>query len=707
MNRPTATRPFPLACLAVTLALLWCAGAVAGDVPETRGTAPDPLRTDWSSYGERYAIVVMGGNVTGQMYRWYWNDTSGEVWALMDWGFAPENIIYLSYGDSANAHPELVDAVSTHANVAAAFATIADRATPEDLVHVWWIDHGSPSGFEVHNGFVYFTELRDWIDAIDCRAYLGAYNPCYSGAIVPHLEGLCTATRRVITATSVNASQGNSYGWAGKWRLALRGGRPDDYVPRYTDTNHDGQIAWDEAYEWETPHSNAHGEYPLFDDNCDGVGGELRNPATYDSSGTDPTRDGYYGQFYSLMAWADPEGAERPRPPHRTFANGGNSGRCGPREDVVIVWREAAAMPAGVARGASGLIDEELYLFGGHPAPAPVHYRYDIGADLWSTDPSPLPVPGSLVRGVVQEGQLYVLGGHTPGSDDLRRYHPTTDVWETRSSPFPSGARECCKYGAGAVGQRIYFGYVEERYSYEPILSAWEYDIGTDAWSQIALPPEPERMYAASASDGEYCYVIGGIAHDASLSVLQDAIRYDPVADAWAAIDPLPAPLAFADGDFLGDRLVIAGGGAGYEPWPARAEVYCWSETQGWQTATPLPAPVGAPHVELATIDGRDYIFVFGGYDGGYLSSLYVGEILWDPTDVPDDSRPATQLVLSAPSPALPGRPVRIAYALPRAGHARLAVRDAQGRSVATLVDRHLPAGQHVASWEASGVAAG
>ncbi|MBD3235358.1 MAG: hypothetical protein GF330_01475 [Candidatus Eisenbacteria bacterium] len=26
---------------------------------------------------------------------------------------------------------------------------------------------------------------------------------------------------------------------------------------------------------------------------------------------------------------------------------------------------------------------------------------------------------------------------------------------------------------------------------------------------------------------------------------------------------------------------------------------------------------------------------------------------------------------------------------------------------MATLVDRHLPAGQHVASWEASGVAAG
>ncbi|MCK4585176.1 hypothetical protein KAU13_07150, partial [candidate division WOR-3 bacterium] len=260
---------------------------------------------EWQPYGNRYAIVVMGGNVSGQMYRWYWNDTSGKVWALMDWGFAPENIIYLTYGDSANVHPELVDGVSTKANVQAAFDTIAAKATYDDLVHVWWVDHGNTSGFEVHNGFVYFTELKEWIDSIECRAYIGAYNPCYSGAIMPHMQGLCNDQRRVITATSVNASQGNSYGWAGKWRFAMRGGCPDSYVPWYADKNQDGYIALDEAYEWETPHSNNAGEYPLFDDNGDGVGGDLTNPLTYDSSGQDSTKDGFYGQFYTLMAWYD------------------------------------------------------------------------------------------------------------------------------------------------------------------------------------------------------------------------------------------------------------------------------------------------------------------------------------------------------------------------------------------------------------------
>ncbi|MCK4251879.1 hypothetical protein KAX97_10545, partial [candidate division WOR-3 bacterium] len=366
----------------------------------------------WQPYGNRYAIVVMGGNVTGQMYRWYWNDTSGKVWALMSWGFAPEDIIYLTYGDSANVHPELVDGISTKANVKAAFDTIAAKATYDDLVHVWWVDHGNTSGFQVHDGFVYFTELKEWIDSIDCKAYIGAYNPCYSGAIMPHMQGLCNNQRRVITATSVNASQGNSYGWAGQWRFAMRGGRPDTYVPWYADKNQDGYIALDEAYEWETPHSNSSGEYPLFDDNGDGVGGDLTNPATYDSSGQDSTKDGFYGQFYSLMAWYDRNADDNgPNPflASSSILSSSNSWLTPQTSDVNIEWSTGAPLPTPVCGSASGVINNKIYVFGGHPSPEPIHYVYDIVSNTWSTV-EPMPIHGSLTRGVVYDGKLYVLG---------------------------------------------------------------------------------------------------------------------------------------------------------------------------------------------------------------------------------------------------------------------------------------------------------
>ncbi len=584
----------------------------------------------WIPYGHRYAIVVMGGNVSGQMYQWYWNDTSGKVWTLMDWGFDPEDIIYLTYGDSANAHPELADGVSTKANVKAAFDSIAAKATGNDLVHVWWVDHGNRNGFEVHNGFVYFTELKEWIDSITCKAYIGAYNPCYSGAIMPHMEGLCNETRRVITATSVNANQGNSYGWAGMWRLAMRGGHPDDIVPWFSDKNGDGYIALDETYEWETPHSNDASEYPLFDDNGDGVGGDLTNSATYDSSGQDSTIDGFYGQFYSLMAWYERTNTKDPYGNRLRSFSRSLSGS--PQEydlidpDIEIEWYTGSHLPAPVCRGASGLIGNKIYLFGGQPSAAPVHYVYDIKNDSWSTGGSPLPVYGSNIEGVVHGEKLYVFGGHTLVSDTMRSYDPGTNSWSFTTSPYPGGRYECCKYGAAAVGERIYYYYMEQRYRYMPVMVFWEYDIVNEEWTEHFDLPAPNRMYVASASDDSYCYAIGGISHE-DLAPMSDGIRYNPSSGSWEEIDPLPEPIAFADGDFLKGHLFIAGGGAGTPSWPASDRVYCWREGVGWMSATPLPSPVGFPHVELATLGKTDYIFVFGGYNNRYLNTLYIGKI--------------------------------------------------------------------------------
>ena len=665
----------------------------------------------WTPYVHKYAIVVMGGSVSGQMYKWYWNDTSSLVWALMDWEFAPQDIYYFSYGDSASAHPELVDGISTYANVEAAFESVAAKATEDDLVHVWWVDHGNTSGFEVHGGFVTFTVLREWIDDILCKAYIGAYNPCFSGAIMPHMSGLCNSTRRVITATSVNASQGNSYGWAGKWRFSMRGGAPDAIVSHYTDVNGDGYIAIDEAYEWETPHSNDVGEYPLLDDNCDGIGGDLTNPSTYDPYGTNSTLDGYYSQFYSLMAWYDTTATLLDVNPFQQSAQlrfGRNSDSyCNESaRGVDIDWSTGAPMPSPVCRGASGIINGKVYLFGGHPSPAPVHYVYDIETDTWSTEAAPLPTPGSLTRGVVYNDKLYLFGGHTTGSDTLRRYDPLTNSWELLSTPYPDSWRECCKYGAAVVNDEIHYYYVEEYYSYLPLLSSWHYDIPGNFWVEASTPPSPRRMYFFSASDGEYCYAVGGIAHDTELSVLTDAIRYDPSTDEWNTIDSLPEPTAFADGDFLGDYLYIAGGGAGYDPWPASDKVYAWNEATGWLTATPLPAPVGCPHVEVTTIGDKDYILVFGGNNEGYLNTLYIGEI--ELTGIEDETGIApygVRLLQNCPNPF--NSITQIAYEIPVACDVCLEVFDITGRKIATLVDSWQDPGTRNAVWNAIGVPSG
>ncbi|MCK4234242.1 T9SS type A sorting domain-containing protein, partial [candidate division WOR-3 bacterium] len=614
---------------------------------------------------------------------------SGKVWALMDWGFAPENIIYLTYGDSADVHPELVDGISTKANVQAAFDTIAARATYNDMVHVWWVDHGNTSGFQAHDALVYFTELKVWIDSIDCKAYIGAYNPCFSGAIMSHMQGLCNEQRRVITATSVNASQGNSYGWAGQWRFAMRGGRPDTYAPWYADKNQDGYIALDEAYEWETPHSNNDGEYPLFDDNGDGIGGDLTNPSTYDSSGQDSTKDGFYGQFYTLMAWYDREVVDN----EMLFSSG--SWFNPQPTDIEIEWSTGAPLPTPVCRGASGVIGDKIYVFGGHPSPEPIHYVYDITNDIWSTVET-MPIHGSLTRGVVYDGKLYVFGGHTLGSDTMRCYDPVTNSWKLLSAPY-SGWRECCKYGAAVVGDKIYYYYMENSYSYYPQQTFWEYDVVNDTFVEQLTPPAPKRMYIASSSDGNYCYAVGGLSH-VDLTPIQDAVRYDPLSSNWEAIDSLPEPIAFTDGDFLKGKFFIAGGGAGYNPWPASDHVYCWSEGIGWMSATSLPAPVGVPHVELATINTIDYIFVFGGYNNGYLNTLYIGKINNLGTEEIPRPRPKPILDLDV-NPNLIRDQMTVNFSISSTSEVTLLVYDVTGKIVRYLTQDNYQAGFHQLSF--------
>jgi hypothetical protein len=253
----------------------------------------------WSSYSNRYAVIVMGGDETGQMYTYYWMDTYGMYQHLISLGFTAENIYFLAYGSDADAHPEAVDRVSTKANVQWAFDQVRFRYTTNDLVYVFWVDHGDDQLFNLHEGTtITHVEYNDCIRNIYARVIIGAYNPCYSGAVVSHIS-----RPGVITITSQDAQNPNRCGWAGWWRTALAGGTSGDP----SDKNGDGRIDMAEAYEWVAPKSQAYSyagrpapEHPMFDDNGDGVGSEY-NTAGYNPN--DPNKDGFRGKYYSLTGW--------------------------------------------------------------------------------------------------------------------------------------------------------------------------------------------------------------------------------------------------------------------------------------------------------------------------------------------------------------------------------------------------------------------
>jgi hypothetical protein len=244
----------------------------------------------WQPYADRYAIIVMGGDVSvgSDHYRWYWADTYGMYTELKTHGFTDANIYFLSYGDSADAHSDIVDAVSTTQNIKTAYQWAQDQCTDEDLLYIFWVDHGSETSFETNDGTISHSELGTLTQPIVAEQILGAYNPCYSGAVIDDIS-----RAGVITTTSQDASNANSWGWAGYWRKALRGG--DSWDP--TDTDGDGYISMTEAYLWICWKSQAAGEHPMYDDNGDGVGHECTDPG-FDPD--DPSKDGHMGKFYSL-----------------------------------------------------------------------------------------------------------------------------------------------------------------------------------------------------------------------------------------------------------------------------------------------------------------------------------------------------------------------------------------------------------------------
>jgi len=252
----------------------------------------------WQSYGQRYAIIVMGGDVSGQSYDWYWGDTYEMYTNLRSYGFSAQNIYFLSYGEGGGdpPDPDAVDAESTTDNIRDAYAWAQQVCTSEDLLYIYWVDHGSRTAFVTHDGTISHAELGTLMQPIVAKQILGAYNPCYSGAVIDDIS-----RPGVITTTSQDADHPNSCGWAGWWVTAVDGGSAQDP----SDTNGDGYVSMTEAYLWVCPRSQDAGEHPMYDDNGDGVGHECTD-AGFDPD--DPDKDGYAGTLYSLDGWYSEDG---------------------------------------------------------------------------------------------------------------------------------------------------------------------------------------------------------------------------------------------------------------------------------------------------------------------------------------------------------------------------------------------------------------
>jgi N-acetylneuraminic acid mutarotase len=188
----------------------------------------------------------------------------------------------------------------------------------------------------------------------------------------------------------------------------------------------------------------------------------------------------------------------------------------------------------------------------------------------------------------------------------------------TQGKPAPQQRSEAMGL---VVGGKLYVfsGYSDT--SYIPkTLRADTYDPQADEWE--GLPPMPRPMtHSGIATDGvRYIYLAGGVVGELhadgsykKLDAIDEVWRYDTLDKVWAAMPSLPEPRGAGELALLGRTLHFFGG-TGLDRYTSVGDHWTLDLGGGsnWETAVDLPNPRN--HLADAVIDGK--LYAIGGQEG-------------------------------------------------------------------------------------------
>ena len=157
---------------------------------------------------------------------------------------------------------------------------------------------------------------------------------------------------------------------------------------------------------------------------------------------------------------------------------------------------------------------------------------------------APFPEPDEELYGVAVDGKLYVIGGFGSGKAPgaTYEYDPGTDKWAKKKS-MPRPAHHAA---LAAANGKIYVvgGFVAPEKTtipvgaaWEPIEDVWEYDPAADSWKSLA-PLPTKRGSAVAVEVAGKIYVIGG--YISGHGPVDTVYEYDQSANRWRARSPMP-----------------------------------------------------------------------------------------------------------------------------------------------------------------------
>jgi N-acetylneuraminic acid mutarotase len=153
-------------------------------------------------------------------------------------------------------------------------------------------------------------------------------------------------------------------------------------------------------------------------------------------------------------------------------------------------------------------------------------------------------------------GEVFVLGGYAPNATaGVIAYNPENDSWRNVADfigPFNHA-------NAASVGEKLYVaGFYEAGTMSQASAQTFVYDPVADDWSELApMPADTNRAASCVAVLGTRIYIFGGARDNA---VVADASYYDTAADSWTELPPLPEAREHCTAGAIGEKLYVGGG---------------------------------------------------------------------------------------------------------------------------------------------------
>ena len=194
-----------------------------------------------------------------------------------------------------------------------------------------------------------------------------------------------------------------------------------------------------------------------------------------------------------------------------------------------------------------------------------------FGQARW-TKLAPFPEPDEELYGITAAGKLYVIGGYGAGKARgiVFEYDPAADRW-TKKKPM---ARPVHHQAMVESGGKIYVfgGFVAPSTGggWEPVDNAWEYDPAADSWKALWPLPSKRGSAVAAVVNGKM-YLIGGAttvegSKDVAINgngparVVTTNDVYDPATNRWESRAPMALGRNHAFAGAVGGKIYVIGG---------------------------------------------------------------------------------------------------------------------------------------------------